>query len=325
MPTVNRLDPPGSYHHVMSHCVEGCRAFQDERLKQDMLERLSVTVEKSYLRVHAWALMDNHFHLLAEPVDSTLSVSMQKLLTGFACAYNRKSTRRGHVFDARFRSILVERESYYLKLLAYIHLNPLKAGMVASLEELSSFPWTSHTVILGKSSHPWTCTETTRTLLGNGEEGWRSRYLHLLSSTNQGVDDEAMETGSFSIGRKGLKEVLAMDRDSSSRSILVLGSRDFALRQYEMYRGLRRSGLRDRRDQHREMEEALARVAFKFGVSSAILRSGGRGKRLTDARRELLLELQNMQGVTQADAASFLSVTRAVVSRFWARREADHP
>jgi putative transposase len=313
MPNVCRLDPPGSFHHVMSHCVEGCRALGEDRFKADMLDRLSTLVGKGLMRIHAWALMDNHFHLLAEPMQATLSVSMQKLLTGFACAYNSRCDRRGHVFDARFRSILVERESYFLKLLSYIHLNPLKAGIVGSLQELSDYPWTGHASIIGTCSCTWLCDEVTRDLLGSGEADWKTEYGCLLQS-NIEADVDALDTGNFRIGSHGLQAVVGNNQSPGGRSIRLLGSRSFALSQYQEFRDLRRAGIRNRQEQHRDMEAASVRIASEFGISPSRMRSGGRGRRLSEARRKLIEEFLTVLGVTQGDTAAFLKISRSAVS-----------
>jgi REP element-mobilizing transposase RayT len=322
MPNVSRLDPPGSFHHVMSHCVEGCHALKEDRFKADMMDRLSRLVGNRLLRIHAWALMDNHFHLLAEPVEATLSVAMHKLLTGFACAYNSRCDRRGHVFDARFRSILVEQESYYLKLISYIHLNPLKAGVVSSLQELSSYPWTGHSSITGACGCPWMSVEVTQALHGECGGDWRSVYLRLLESS-LGNDDKEMESGNFRIWRHGLKEVSSDDHVPTGRSILVLGSRSFALSQFEKYKGLRRAGIRNRGDQHLEMEVASVRIALEYGIAQATMRSGGRGKRLSEARCKLIEELLTVQGVTQGDVASFLNISKSTVSYIMKKIKSD--
>jgi len=287
-----------------------------------MLDRLSTAVGKNLLKIHAWALMSNHFHLLAEPVESTLSVAMQKILTGFACSYNSKCDRRGHVFDARFRSILVEQESYYLKLISYIHLNPLKAGVVASLQELSIYPWTGHSTITGACRSPWMSLDTTQAMLGAHGRDWRSEYMSLLVA-NHGIDDKEMETGNFSIGRQGLKKVTGEDLVPTGRSILVLGSRSFALSQYEKYRDLRRAGIRNRRDQHRKMDEATVRIALEQGISPSTMRSGGRGERLSEARRKLIVELLTYHGVTQGEAASYLNISTSAVSHMLNKRKTD--
>jgi hypothetical protein len=75
---------------------------------------------------------------------------MRRLLTGYAVTFNRKHKRVGHLFQNRYKSIVCEEETYLLELVRYIHLNPVRAGMVKSVEELEDYPWSGHAVLLGK-------------------------------------------------------------------------------------------------------------------------------------------------------------------------------
>jgi REP element-mobilizing transposase RayT len=81
------------------------------------------------------ALLSNHFNLLLMPTSTTLSSFMRRLLTGYAVSFNRHNRRSGHLFQNRYKSIVCEEEMYLLELIRYIHLNPLRAGIVKSLEE----------------------------------------------------------------------------------------------------------------------------------------------------------------------------------------------
>jgi putative transposase len=315
MPHICRLDFPGTLHHVMSHCVEGCLGLAEDRARIDFLDRLRTLVEQGQLRLHAWALMSNHYHLIAEPLEKTLSVSLQKLLTGFASAFNSRNSRRGHVFDARFRSILVEKESYFLKLLAYVHLNPLRAGAVGSLDELNDYPWTGHATMIGRTDCPWFSTELVASMLASSGGSWKESYLDLLKS-NLGEESPSMDSGNFRIGPEGLSEIGSRTYPASNkRSIRVLGSKQFALEQYEQYRALRGAGLRERRTQHELLESVLHEVAKEFQVSSALIRSGGRGETLSAARRHLIRRLILSNGFTQTDIASFLNISQSAISQ----------
>jgi hypothetical protein len=83
------------------------------------------------------------------PTVTPLSLFMRRLLTGYAVSFNRRNKRSGHLFQNRYKSIVCEEEPYLLELVRYIHLNPLRAGMVASLEDLDHYPWSGHSVLLG--------------------------------------------------------------------------------------------------------------------------------------------------------------------------------
>jgi hypothetical protein len=99
--------------------------------------------------------MENHVHLLVRTRLVTLSRALGRLLTGYALRFNRRHGRVGHLFQNRFKSILCEDEGYFLELVRYIHLNPLRAGLVEDLERLERYPHTGHSSVLGHCARPW--------------------------------------------------------------------------------------------------------------------------------------------------------------------------
>ncbi|MGK2905155.1 MAG: transposase, partial [Desulfuromonadales bacterium] len=140
MPRQPRLDMPGLVHHVMARGIEGRAIFRDDDDREAFLKRLMDGVNKSGgPQLYAWALLSNHFHLLLRSGANLLSPMMQRLMTGHAVTYNRRYKRQGHLFQNRFKSIVVEEEPYFLELVRYIHLNPVRAGIVKTLEELSIY------------------------------------------------------------------------------------------------------------------------------------------------------------------------------------------
>ncbi len=96
----------------------------------DFLDRLKKLCESEALSIYAWALMSNHFHLLVRTGNIPLSKTMRRLLTGYVVNYNRRYKRYGHLFQNRYKSILCEEDPYLLELTRYIHLNPLRGGIV---------------------------------------------------------------------------------------------------------------------------------------------------------------------------------------------------
>ncbi len=132
MPRRARLDAPGTLHHVIGRGISGTKAFGTKRDKEDFLGRLAERCVEGSLAVYAWTLMDTHFHILVQTGDIPLSSSMRKLLTGYVVNFNRRHKRYGHLFQNRFKSIVCEQDPYLLELCRYIHLNPLRAGIVVS-------------------------------------------------------------------------------------------------------------------------------------------------------------------------------------------------
>lgn len=149
MPRLARLDIAGLLQHVIVRGIEQRDIFNDDHDRQLLVDRFSSLLSETGVRCYAWTLLSNHFHLLLMPTTTPLSHFMRRLLTGYAVSFNRRNKRSGHLFQNRYKSIVCEEEPYLLELVRYIHLNPLRAGMVASLEELDIYPWTGHAVLLG--------------------------------------------------------------------------------------------------------------------------------------------------------------------------------
>jgi putative transposase len=150
-----RLDAPGALHHVMGRGIEGTKIFRNKIDREDFLARLGDLCNLEALKIYAWALLDNHFHLLARTGKEPLSVNMRKLLTGYVVNFNRRHKRCGHLFLNRYKSIICEDDPYLLELTRYIHLNPLRAGKVKDLEELNEYRWCGHSAIIGNVERTW--------------------------------------------------------------------------------------------------------------------------------------------------------------------------
>jgi putative transposase len=146
MPRQPRLDAPGALHHVMGRGIDGIKIFSNRKDREDFLERLADLCRADALSVYAWALISNHFHLLLRTVNQPLSNSMRKLLTGYVVNYNARHKRYGHLFQNRYKSIICEGDPYLLELTRYIHLNPLRAGIVKNLEGLEGYQWIGHSI-----------------------------------------------------------------------------------------------------------------------------------------------------------------------------------
>jgi len=150
MPRQARLDAPGLLQHIMARGIERKEIFKDDQDRQSFLERLSVILEGTQTQCYAWALIPNHFHLLLRTGLTPLSKVMRRLMTGYAVTFNKRHKRSGHLFQNRYKSVVCEEDPYLLELIRYIHLNPLRAGMVKDLKELDKYPWTGHSAILSR-------------------------------------------------------------------------------------------------------------------------------------------------------------------------------
>jgi putative transposase len=131
------------------------------------VDRFAFLLFETGVPCYAWALLSNHFHLLLMPTSTSLSSFMRRLLTGYAVSFNRRYQQSGHLFQNRYKSIVFEEEPYLLELVRYIHLNPLRAGIVENLEELDRYRWSGHAVLLGGRSFSGQETDSILARFGN--------------------------------------------------------------------------------------------------------------------------------------------------------------
>ncbi|MBW2651064.1 MAG: transposase [Deltaproteobacteria bacterium] len=126
-----RVEYPGAYYHVINRGNAGENIFNSDRDREKFLEYLEKAVERFSIVIHTYCLMSNHYHLLIETPQPNLSAAIQWLNVSYAAYYNKKRQRSGHLFQGRFKSILVNADEYLTHLSRYIHLNPVRANMLA--------------------------------------------------------------------------------------------------------------------------------------------------------------------------------------------------
>jgi len=196
-----RIEYPGAVYHVMARGNQGEPIFGDNQDRRCFLETLGEACEKTGWRVHAYVLMGNHYHLLVETPEGNLVAGMKWLQSTYTLRYNSRHKVRGHLFQGRYKAILVEGDDDYLRVVStYIHLNPARARLIRPGEErLKRYRW---------SSYPWYLTRA-----GKGPV-WLSRERVMGSAgleVGQGkgyeayIEGRVLELGSKA-GRKELDE-----------------------------------------------------------------------------------------------------------------------
>lgn len=177
MPRQRRIDFPGALHHVIIRGINRAAIFKDDQDRNRFVECLKSGQRETAVSCYAWVLIPNHIHLLLRTAGQPLTKLMRSLLTGYAVYFNRRHKRVGYLFQNRYKSILCDEEVYLLQLVRYIHLNPLRAGLVQNLRELNNFPWSGHAVLMGKSEAPWQDVEAILRRFGSSWAKGRSGYL----------------------------------------------------------------------------------------------------------------------------------------------------
>jgi len=146
-----RIQYPGAYYHVTSRGNEKKTIFEDDKDRQQFLVYLESAVLRYGAKIHVWCLMGNHYHLLLETPSGNLSQIMRHINGAYTTYYNIKQKRSGHLFQGRYKAILIEADRYAMELSRYIHLNPVRAELVDRPE---NYPWSSYCCYIGRSKAP---------------------------------------------------------------------------------------------------------------------------------------------------------------------------
>jgi putative transposase len=175
-----RLEFPGALYHVMSRGNEKANIFRDDRDRRTFLGILAGVVQKERWLLHSFCLLGNHYHLLLETPLGKLSRGMHSLNALYSQRFNRRHERSGHLFEGRFKALLVEKESHLLELHRYIVLNPVRAGLVARPEE---WVWSSYRATCGHvNPPPWLEVQWTLAQFAPAREAAVDSYVRFVLS-----------------------------------------------------------------------------------------------------------------------------------------------
>ncbi len=136
-----RIEYPGAWYHVMNRGRRAEKIFHDRHDYQVFVELLEESWEMWNIRVAAYCLMTNHYHILVQTPDANISRSMRHINGVYTQRFNKRHRCDGQLFRGRYKSILVSGDSYLLQLVRYIHRNPVKAGITSKPDD---YPWSSH-------------------------------------------------------------------------------------------------------------------------------------------------------------------------------------
>ena len=170
-----RLELSGGVYHVTSRGDGREDLYLSDADRQAWLDVFATVCKRFNWVCHAWCQMTNHYHILVETPEANLAQGMRQLNGVYTQRFNRAHARVGHVFQGRYKAILVERDSYLLELARYVVLNPLRAKMVRRLE---SWPWSSYLATCGQAaSPPWLQTDWILGQLGRRRSSAMAKYV----------------------------------------------------------------------------------------------------------------------------------------------------
>lgn len=324
MPRQSRIDAPGAVHHIVIRGIERKRIFADDRDYRNFLDRFGKVLEETSTPCFAWALMSNHAHLLLRTGVVSITTMMRRLLTGYAQQYNRRHKRHGHLFQNRYKSFLCEEDPYLLELVRYIHLNPLRAGLVKNVKELATYWKAGHATLMGKQKNSWQDTGYILGLFGKHVGAGKRSYSAFVEKgiemgrrpelVGGGVIRSAGGWSAFQDGRNKSDRMMGDER--------ILGSGDFvesvlkrADEQYDKKTRILSTGW--------DFDRLVHAVARYFEVEPEMICSSSKKTSISHIRSILCFLAVDKLMMTGAAVASELGLSPSAVSKLVARSRSD--
>jgi REP element-mobilizing transposase RayT len=270
-----RIEYPGAFYHVLNRGQRREAIVRDERDRERFVSDLERTAKLFCTPIHSYCLMTNHFHLIVETPQANLSRAMHWLHASYACYYNRRHRCNGHVFQGRFKAILIEAGPYLEAVSRYIHRNPVRAAVVSRPWD---YPWSSCRYFVGRGRSPaW--LEVDRILGGfaRGNTAARRRYAAYVSEPDLATPFDGV-IGGLILGSEGF----------------VRWVRDSFLRGRENVSDV--AGLSDLHSRP-AVDDIVAQVGRHYGVRpESILARGHKNRRERDVAIYLARELAGLSG-----------------------------
>lgn len=295
--------------------LEHRNIFGTEHDKREFITRLGDNLCCTRAQCLAWALMSNHYHLLLRAGEQPLANLMAPVLGGYAGYFNRRHRRSGYVFQNRYQSILCDEENYLRVLVRYIHLNPLKAGIVNNVKQLDHYRWTGHAGLLGNHPQRWHATAEVLAHFGATTGVARTNYRLFIASAATTQSDLCLDGGGL-VRSNGCWEAMRRWRREHIQCIgdeRILGDSTFvesALRQDELKLNLRthleRNGW--------TLDKLISTVCHRFAVAEADLTGKVRSQQLSIAKSLICFWSTATMGLTNREVGAKLGITSPGVS-----------
>ena len=279
MPRRPRLHVPGGLYHVILRGNGRQTIFFDADDRRRWESLIEEGVSRYAHRVHAYCWMTNHVHLAIQSHDIPLWKFMGFVASQYARSTNKKINRTGHLFERRYRPILVEADSYLKELIRYIHQNPLRAGMV---DKLTDYQWSSHLAYLRGSQPVWLTLDWVLSMFGDTVADARRQYVHFMQSACSKEIRQRLKHGTdadhSTLGHDGFRGSLAIELTQSAIPQALKELTQEICRQYEISPAELASASRDRRYSRIRAEIGLAAIEGRIATNADIARCFNRSQ-----------------------------------------------
>lgn len=269
--------------------IEKLKIVDDDEDRNNFVRRIGVVGLDTGTSIVAWALIYNHAHILLKSGVPGLSAFMRRVLGGYAASYNRRHKRHGHLFQNRYKSIICDEDPYFRELVRYIHLNPLRAGVVDKLVKLDRYEWSGHSVVMNYRKNDWQDREYVLKWFGDKEGEARRLYRAFVEKRIAMGDRPDLTGGGLIRSMGGWSVVRAMRRagEREKGDERILGSGAFVSEIINQAEEKIKHQVGTSTDVDNLMKKKIARCCKREGVTVPLLQSGSRRSPLPKLRKIL--------------------------------------
>ena len=271
-----RIHYPGAVYHVILRGNAGESIFFDDRDRYRLYLILQYVVERFGCRIHGFCFMTNHIHLVVQSGDVSLSRIMQNLTLRFTKWVNYTQSRTGHIFQGRYKALLLDADAYLMELVRYVHLNPVRAGMVASPDD---YPWSGHHAYMGKEKLPWLTTDWVLSMYSNDKQKARQRYETFVA--------------------EGIGETRRNEFHDGTCDGRILGDDNFADEAF--------AKANQRRIHDYRLADIVSAVCRRYGITEEQLKSPGKTRLYSEARAVAALLVRESQGISLTELGKMVN------------------
>lgn len=323
MPRKARIDAPGALHHIICRGIEKRKIFRTDSDRDDFLERVAKALLDSQTPCYAWALLPNHFHLLLRTGNASIAQLMRRILSGYAGSFNRQYRRVGHLFQNRYKSILCQEDAYFLELVRYIHLNPLRVNLVSTMDELDHYTYSGHSTIMGHRDDAWQKTDEVLSRFGGNARVAKKAYRSFVEKGILLGKRRELTGGGLIRSLGGWSEVKAYRRlrEHCKGDERILGDSDFV----ESVLAIQREHLERRyafQAQGHDFKSVVTRVGDFLGLEPETITAPSKQRHRVEARALVCYLATRELGMTAISVARLMGVTQPAVTRAAYRGEA---
>ena len=306
MPRRRRIALIGDILHVMARGLDGQPIFSDDADRDAFLQILGRNLARATCTCYAWALMPNHYHLVLRPMDQDAGMLMRRLNGAYARYFNRRNKRQGYLFQDRYKSLATRDFSYFRELVRYVHLNPLRSGLVKNLDALARYQWTGHGAVMGGTDRPWQSVGDLLVRFGRTVPQARAVYQRFLE---KGV---SAESGKGPLAAAGFVSGSTTGKDEwiDDRVIGEAGRVRESINRVEREQTARKQRMRKRHS----LDVIAGKTAAVYGIDVTGLQCRGRRNQSSMARSAFCHEARMVHGYMLYEIGAYLGISATAVA-----------